>query len=100
MSTSPTESFDTRLDNTLETLAEGWRSWIHSELDGTSFIKDDLDSVERVKDEAKQAIRELVLSELISEWHSIGNWNSDKGIAELWPVIEKRLAELNGGKDE
>ena len=62
--TSPTESFDTRLDNTLETLAEGWRSWIHSELDGTSFIKDDLDSVERVKDEAKQAIRELVLSEI------------------------------------
>ena len=96
--TTPTESFDTRLKRIFRQLNAS-----NSIVKDTSHLYDDnqlLRAFEKNEERAQQAIRELVLSELISEWHSIGNWNSDKGIAELWPVIEKRLAELNGGKDE
>lgn len=30
----------------------------------------------------------------INEVHNFGNWNADAGVAELWPAIEARLAQL------
>lgn len=49
-----------KLSERLEELAEGERSWIYDQLDGTSFIKDDLEKVdEKVKDSKAQILQDL-----------------------------------------
>lgn len=44
------------LEQAVESLADGWRDWVFDQLDGTSFIKDELDKV----DEAKKDVLKLV----------------------------------------
>lgn len=49
-------------DEALESLASGLRGWAHGELDGTSFIGEELAEIEKTKAEAAQAINNYINS--------------------------------------
>lgn len=91
---------DTNIDTILEPLAEIGRGWVHDQLDGTSFIKDALDGIEEVKEEAKAQIKQLITEEL----KTIANVGYDDllktydydAIAE---ALLARLAALQGEKE-
>ena len=55
-----------KLDDLLNDIAEGERSWIYDQLDGTSFIKNELDLVDNKVSEAKQQLKDLML-ELVGQ---------------------------------
>ena len=50
--------------------------------------------IDVIADEAKQAILTLMEERERAIWHSIGNWNADKGNIELFDLIDKQLAAL------
>lgn len=47
-------------------IADIGRGWVHDQLDGTSFIKDALDGIDKEVDDAEKAIDRLVAEEKIS----------------------------------
>jgi len=93
------------LSKELEALAEGWRSWTHDQLDGTSFIKDELDQIDKVKAETEQAIRSHLLADVMRvkpsghEVDPIGNpdYRFCKGYNQALEEWEQAFNELLGG---
>jgi len=49
----------------LEPLASGWRGWTIDQLDGTSFIKGEMETIEETIAEAEQAINAYILGEVM-----------------------------------
>jgi len=49
------------IDEALESIASGWRGWTFDQLDGTSFIKGELDTIDKTVAEAKLAINKIVM---------------------------------------
>ena len=49
----------------LEPLARGWRGWTIDQLDGTSFIKCEMDAIEKTIAEAETALNAYILGEVM-----------------------------------
>lgn len=62
-----TQDKPTKLEGLLDGLADIGRGWVYDQLDGTSFIKDALDGIDKEIAEAKQAISDLVKEALPEE---------------------------------
>ena len=81
-------------------LADGWRGWVHDQLDGTSMLKDSLNAIKETKKGAEQAIMQLITQARIDELEQL--WNSTQpdivpdGIPanDMSEALHKRIEKL------
>jgi len=71
----------------LEPLASGWRGWAKDQLDGTSFIGDELKEIDRTVIEAEQAINAYILGEVMELLKDDGLYEP-KARAIKYPIPE------------
>jgi hypothetical protein len=101
--TNPTEQND-RIDNAIAVLTQGWRSWAFDQLDGTSFISEELKSIDDAVDEAREAIQRLIYEARIDElrripWKSVKRYSIEKPYLtkEYW---KRRLSKLQSSLND
>ncbi len=70
-------SFNSKLGEIVKKATSGEESWIHDQLDGTSYVQENLKALEATRTELKQSIIQAVLDEL-PEKITLGD--IDKGI--------------------
>jgi len=66
------------IDELLENIASGWRSWTFSELDGTSIFADELKTIDKTVAEVKAQLYKLIRDEIVGKIQD----NTDYGNAE------------------
>lgn len=88
-------------------LADGWRGWVHDQLDGTSFIADELKEIEEAEKRAVEAIDRLVTEACLQEFKTMWNKTQPDIVPEGWTpdteegeYIKDRIAELKSQLNE